>query len=208
MNQTIAVAGTGSSAASPDLAIVEIGVEVVARSFVAARTSAATEMGSVLAAMRGHGLEEANLTTTAYAINPEYDHRDGRRLRGYRVVNMVQARIRAIDTLGENIDAATAGSEHVVVRDLRFVHEDDSEVAAQARQAAWTDATAKAGQLAALAGVDLGPVVAIAEHRAHVGGAPARARAMEAAMASPIESGELAVTINIEVEFSIGNRAG
>ena len=206
MNNTIAVSGTGSAAAAPDLAIVEIGVDVLARSVAAARSAAATEMGAVVASLRNSGLQDADISTTSYNIHPEYDHRERRRLRGYRVSNMVEARIKDMDSVGETIDdaAAAAGSDHVVVQGLRFAHQDESALAADARTAAWADASAKAEQLAELAGVPLGSVVAVAEHRSHGGGPPMRARAMEAAMAAPIEPGQLGVTISIEAEFSIG----
>ncbi len=204
MSNTIAVSGSGSAAAPPDLAIVEVGVDVLAGSVAAARAAAASEMGAVVASLRGSGLEDADLSTTAYNIHPEYDHREGRRLRGYRVSNMVEARIKDMDSVGETIDAAAAaGSDHVVVQGLRFAHQDEAVLAAKARQAAWADASAKAKQLADLADVELGPVVAVAEHRSHAGGPPMRARAMEATMAAPIESGELSISVSLEAEFAI-----
>ncbi len=202
MNHTVAVTGAGSASAAPDLVIVDIGVEVQATSVAAARSASSAEMSAVIASLRQSGLEDADLTTTAYTINPEYDHRDGRRLRGYRVANMVEARIKEIEAVGEIIDAA-AGADHAVVRGLRFAHQDESGLATRARAAAWEDAKTKADQLAGLAGVELGPVVAMAEHRSHGGGPPLRAMAMEAAVAPPIESGELAVNVTIEVEFSL-----
>jgi uncharacterized protein YggE len=162
-------------------------------------------MTAVVASLRSSGIDEADLSTAAYNIHPEYDHREGRHLRGYRVSNMVEARIRNMDSVGETIDAAAAaGSEHVVVQSLRFAHQDETALAAKAREAAWTDASAKAKQLAGHADVELRAVVAVTEHRGHVGGSPPmRARAMEAAMAAPIESGELSVNVTIEVEFAI-----
>ncbi len=205
MNHTISVTGNGSAAATPSLAIVDIGVEVLAKSVVAARSAAAADMGAVIESLRSNGLGDSDLVTTSYSINPEYDHRDGRRLRGYRVANMVEARIKALDSIGEIIDAAAgAGSEHAVVRGLRFVHEDESGLAATARASAWADAQAKAEQLAELAGVELGRVVAMSEQRGHGGGPPMRAMAMESAMGAPIEAGELASIVAIHVEFAIG----
>ena len=67
-----------------------------------------------------------------------------------------------MDSVGETIDAAAAaGSDHVVVQGLRFAHQDETALAAKAREAAWADASTKARQLAGLADVELGAVVAI-----------------------------------------------
>ena len=208
MRQTIAVTGIGVAAAAPDVALVEIGIDVMAKSVAAARDAAATGMQRIVDSLRSSGLRDADMTTTSYAVHPEYDHREGRRLRGYRVSNTVEARITELDSVGEIIDAAAAaGGDHVTVRGLRFSHSDDTALMATARVAAWSDAEAKAAQLAELAGVTLGRVVAMTEHRVPGGPSPMRAMAMESAAAPPIEGGELGVSVSIDVEFAIPEEA-
>lgn len=205
MNETIAVTGTGSAAGPPDIALVNIGVEVLAGSVAEARATAAADIAAVLESLRGSGLTDSDLTTASYSINPEYDHREGRRLRGYRVSNMIEAQVRDLDDLGAIIDAAAqAGTDNTIVNGLRFVHENDIDLAATARTAAWEDARVKATQLADLAGVGLGPVVSMSEQRHGGGMPPMRAMAREAAMVTSIEPGELGVLVTIDVEFGIG----
>ena len=205
MNETIAVSGVGSASGPPDLAVVNIGVEVMALSVAEARSIAAADIGNVLESLRGNGLDDADLTTSSYSINPEYDHRDGRRLRGYRVSNVIEARVDQLDELGSIIDAAAqAGSDNTIVNGLRFLHKDDANLAVTARAAAWQDARDKAQQLADLAGVGLGPVVAMSEQGHQGGMPPIRAMAREAAMVTSIEAGELGVTVTLHVEFGIG----
>jgi len=205
MNQTIAVSGTGTASAPPTLAVVDIGVEVVDSSVATARAAAATDMAAVVASLRESGVADTRISTITYTINPEYDHGAGRRFVGYRVVNTVAAQIEDIDAVGDILDAATgAGGEHVVVRALRFQHQDPAGLEAEARTHAWDDTRNKARQLAELAGVVLGRVVAISE-QPHQGGAPVPLRAMAVAAAggAPIETGELAVTVSIHAEFEI-----
>jgi uncharacterized protein YggE len=205
MNETIAVTGSGSAVGPPDLAIVNIGVEVLAKSVAAARAAAASDIASVLESLRRSGIGDGDLSTTSYSINPEYDHREGRRLSGYRVSNIVEARVESLAELGQAIDAAAqAGSDHTIVNGLRFLHKNPTEHAALARSAAVEDARAKAIQLAELAGVGLGPVVSISEQDHHGGGPPLRAMVREAAMVTSIESGELDVNVTLHVEFAIG----
>ena len=205
MNETIAVTGAGSAAGPPDLAIVNIGVEVLAKSVASATAAAASDIASILESLRGSGLGDGDLSTTSYSINPEYDHREGRRLRGYRVSNLVEARVESLDELGQIVDAAAqAGSDHTIVNGLRFLHKNPTKLAALARSAAFDDARAKAIQLAELAGVGLGSVVSMSEQDHHGGGPPLRAMAREAAMVTSIESGEMDVDVTLHVEFAIG----
>ena len=205
MSNTISVSGTGSASAAPDLVVVELGVEVLSRSVADARTVAATAMQAVVNCLRDSGLGDADLATTGYSINPEYDHRNGPRLRGYRVATTVQARIGDVDGTGSTIDlAVAAGGDHVVVRGLRFAHRDETALGAAARSEAWRDALSKAQQLAELAGVALGPPVSISEQPGHVPGPIPRMMAMEAASSTPIEAGELSVATTVNVEFAIG----
>ena len=205
MNETIAVTGAGSAAGPPDVAIVNIGVEVLAKSVASATAAAASDIASILESLRGNGLGDGDLSTTSYSINPEYDHREGRRLRGYRVSNLIEARVESLDKLGQIVDAAAqAGSDHTIVNGLRFLHKNPTELAALARSAAFDDARAKAIQLAELAGVGLGPVVSMSEQDHHGGGPPLRAMAREAAMVTSIESGEMDVNVTLHVEFAIG----
>lgn len=205
MNQSIVVTGTGSAAAPPDMVIVNVGVEVLARSVAEARDKAAADAERVRQSLRSHGIGQTDMRTTALAIQPEYDHREGRRLRGYRATNTVEVRVKEVATVGELIDGvAAAGGDSTVVNGIHFTHEHPVELEATARNAAWEDAHRKASQLAELAGVTLGNGASITEGQSFGSPpTPIRAMAREAAMVTPVDAGELAVTVTINVEFSI-----
>ena len=203
MNQ-ISVGGTGSAAAPPDVAIIDVGVDVVARSVAEARSVAATDSAQVLEALRSHGVASLDLVTTAMSIRPEYDHREGRRLRGYCVANSVEAKVRDMEAVGKAIDAVAAVGDSIVINGIRFTHSDPAVLEKRAREAAWEQASRKATELAALSGVTLGPVIAIAEHSHGGPPTPVRAMAREAAgVVTPIAGGKLAVSVTIDVQFSI-----
>ena len=200
----ITVTGIGSAAAPPDVAIVTVGVEVVARSVAAARTQAATDGAAVIEALHSGGVGERDTSTTAFSLHPEYDHRNGRQLRGYRVANTVEARVRDLDSLGQLLDSViAAGGDNTVVNGIRFTHEDSTALDTVARTEAWQDARRKAAQLAELAGLELGKPSFITEQTHPPPMPPVRHAMLEATAATPIEAGELAVTVTITVGFAI-----
>jgi uncharacterized protein YggE len=139
-------------------------------------------------------------------LTSEYDYSSNeQRLIGYRVNNTVKAKIHDIETTGTVIDdAVAAGGDDVTVNGLSFSIEDNDELVAAAREAAWNDAQAKATQLAELSGQDLGQATSITET---VSMPPVPIPyAEEAALdraTTPIEPGTSAVTITLQVQFGL-----
>ncbi len=205
----ISVTGSGSAAAAPDIAIITVGVEVMARSVAAARTQAATDGVAVIEALQAGGVASRDMATTTFAIHPMYDHRNGRHLRGYRVTNTVEARVRNLESLGQLLDSVVAaGGDNTVVNDIRFAHEDTTALDTAARTEAWQDARRKAVQLAELAGLELGNASFINEE-SHPAPMPTPRHAMlESTPATPIEAGDLGVTVTITVGFALVARGG
>ncbi len=205
----ISVTGSGSSAAPPDIAIVTVGVEVVSSSVAAARTQAATDGAAVIEALRSGGVHQRDLATTTFSVHPEYDHRNGKHLPGYRVTNTVEARVRGLDSLGQLVDSVVAaGGDNTVINSIRFAHEDSTALDTAARNEAWQDARRKAAQLAELAGLELGDPTFINEQTRPSPTPPLRHAMMEGAAATPIEAGALGVTVIVEVGFAISARGG
>jgi uncharacterized protein YggE len=86
---------------------------------------------------------------------------------------------------------------------VSFGFEDSTVLDSEARDAAWLDARRKAEQLAELSGLVLGRPVAIAEQVHAIPGPAMTAMTMEAASATPIEAGESAVSVTIDVQFGV-----
>src|SRR5262244_7270 len=109
---TITVAGEGRVAARPDIAITTLGVDVYATSLSEAMAEAAGTMERVWQTLRGAGLQDADLRTARYSVQVErpYDQKTGRPSdsQGYRVVNLVEARIRDLGRVGVILDEAIA----------------------------------------------------------------------------------------------------
>ena len=203
----ISVSGMGEVTGAPDTVEVGLGVSVLGETVDQAATTAAEKAQAVIDALTSNGVAEEDITTTDYSIYPEYDYSSNEeRLIGYRVTNTVKAKIRDLDSTGAVLDAATvAGGDDVVVNGLSFSIEDNDELVAAAREAAWNDALTKANQLAELSGQSLGKATTITET---VSMPPipipyAAEAAGDRALETPIEPGTSAVTITLQVQFAL-----
>ena len=209
-SRKIHVTGNGSVVGEPDIATLNLGVSVEKKTVAEAREAAAVAMTAVLDALKARGIAENDIQTERFSIYPQYDYTEnGRVLRGYSVNNTVSAKVRALETLSGVIDAAAeAGGDIVVVNAIQFMIEDTTPLQTQARGLAVEDAAAKAQTLADASGVTLGKPITITEtsHAASPPIAFAReaAFAEESALSStPIEAGELTVTVNVTIVYEI-----
>jgi uncharacterized protein YggE len=199
----ISVTGSGEVTGTPDTLSVDIGVSVLASTVSEAASTAAASADAVITALVDGGVERTDITTTNYAVTPEYDWSfNEQRLLGYRVTNMIRAKIRDIPTAGETIDSAVAaGGDTTQVQGIAFSIEDDAEMIEAAREAAWNDALAKAQQLADLSGQSLGPATSITETISSPPVPYPWDRAVAEDAATPIEPGTSAVTVALQVQF-------
>jgi uncharacterized protein len=208
LDRTIVVSGTGRVSVPPDVADVRLGVNVTARTVGATRAGAARSMQAVLARLRAAGLADPDLQTSGLQLQPTYDYSpEGKppRLTGYSMSNTVVATVRDLDKLAEVIDGALAAGA-TSLDGVSFRIADPSPAARQARAAAMADAAAKAGELAAAAGVSLAGVVGITE--SSPGGGPVPMDKAMFAMAreasTPVEAGENEVVVSVSVAYRIG----
>lgn len=204
----IRVSGTGEASGPPDLAVLDLGVLAEAKTVEKARDIAAEAMNDVLDALKDDGVADEDIQTRQFRIDPEYEFPDGKReLIGFRVSNMVQVKVRDLDSVGEVIDdVAEAAGDIVQVHNLRFTIEEPEELEAQARREAVAEARSKAESLADLAGVKLGEPLSINES---FGPRPIPffeaplAVGRGAAEVTPIEPGELEVSVSVDILFAI-----
>jgi hypothetical protein len=179
-----------------------VGVSVLEPEASKAAENAAATANAVIEALVSADIERGDITTSLYAINPEYDHtRDGRRLLGYRVDNTLTIHIRGIDQVGAVLDAViAAGGDAVVIHGLALTVEDEAPLLEEARALAWADALAKARHLAGLAGLTLGDPLFIAEFLHGTPPIPL-SRMMAVEGATPIEAGTMEVRVGLQVRF-------
>ena len=208
--RTVHVTGSGSVVGEPDIATFNLGVSVEKASVEEAREAAASAMTDVIASLNANDVAEKDIQTENFSIYPQYDYTDnGRVLRGYSVNNTVSAKVRELESLSNIIDDAVgAGGDIVVVNTIQFMIEDATVLQTQARALAVKNAEAKAQTLAEASGVVLGKPVKITE--THSGGGPPIAFAESAEFAAdsarsstPVQAGELTVTVNVTIIYEI-----
>lgn len=209
----IMVTGTGSVNVEPDMAVVSLGVtkqEKTARAALDANTAA---MADILAAMKAAGIEERDLQTSNFSIQPQYIYpksssgNDNRpRIDGYIVRNSLTVRIRDLSTIGDVLDASVS----LGVNDggnLVFTNDDPQNAISEARAKAMKNAIEKASTLTSSAGVKLGDIIEISEQSFRNQPRPiAQARMMEMAAESapvPIAAGENSYEVSVNVTFGI-----
>lgn len=207
----IFVNGRGEVAVVPDVATLRLGIEAQSHSVAAAQSQANETMDQVMAALTANGVAEKDIQTQYFNIHrvTRWDNeRQQEIVIGYRVTNMVAAKIREIDNAGTIIDAvAVAGGDLTRIDSISFSVDDPSAYHQEARQKAMADARAKAEQLAELAGVELGKPTYISEN-VYIPSPVYPQRFLEGVAAAPaaetpISPGEMEISLTVQVVYAV-----
>ena len=165
--QGIWVSGQGKVMAVPDIATLRLGIEAQESTVVEAQAQATEAMERVMAALIVSGVAKKDIQTQHFSIqrvtkwNREKEQQE---MIGYRVTNLVTAKIRDIDEAGSIIDAvAKVGGDLTRIDNISFSVDNMSAYYDEAREKAMVEVKAKAKQLAKLAGVTLGKPTYISE---------------------------------------------
>lgn len=205
------VSGEGKVTAVPDVAILRLGIQAQESSVAEAQTQANEAMDKVMAALDDQGVAEKDIQTQYFNIQrvTRWDNQKEQEIViGYRVTNVVTAKIRDISKAGAVIDAvAVAGGDLTRIDSIGFTIDDPSAYYAEARQKAVADAAAKAKQLAEVAGVKLGKPTYISES-SYIPSPIYRQDMIEKAAAAPavetpISPGEMEISLNVQLTYAV-----
>ena len=213
--------GVGKVTATPDLALLSLGVEASAETVSEARETTSKAINAVIASLKSQGLREnTDIQTASFNIQPEYTYeevispresggtvrRSVQRLVGYRVTNTLTVKVRDLDSIGPVIDGAVlGGGDAIRVNSVQFTVEDNTALEDQARLLALRDAVRKADVYAQELGVGRGKLQFVAETStpSFSGGNVVRAFAEASAAPTPILAGELEVVVRVQTVFAI-----
>ncbi len=205
------VSGTGKVTVVPDITTLRLGIEAQEASVAEAQSKATEAMNQVMDALTDNGVAKKDIQTQYFSIHrvTRWDReKEVEIVIGFRVTNIVTAKIRDLDKVGVIIDAvAKAGGDLTRIDSIDFSIDDPSAYHEEAREKAMAEAKDKAKQLAKLAGVTLGKPTYISESiqvpppiypRVMYEGAPIPAPA-----APPISPGEMEISLTIQVIYAM-----
>jgi len=193
--------GTGKASAAPDTAVINMGVTQTGATVKEAQTKTNQIADQIISGLKNLGIEEKDIKTTNYSVNPEYSFSAGsQKITGYSVTQNFEVKS-PIDKANQVVDAATLGGANLV-GGISFTLEDEKmeELMNEARNEAVEKAKTSAEGLANAAGIKLGKIINIQESFGSTQPVPVfREAALDASAKSEPETQITAGESNVEV---------
>jgi hypothetical protein len=161
--RSIQVSGTAVVNVTPDRVLIQMGVQ--SNGYTPQRVEAVNSatINKMIRALKALGVEEKDIVTDWYVIDPIYDDGNSLTIEGYRIYNIVAITLRDISKVNKVIVASLkAGANQVV--NVEFYLSDLRKYRDQARELAMKAAQEKARDLASAAGAQTGCVMTINEN--------------------------------------------
>lgn len=217
---TINVSGEGEVVAKPDIGQFSFSVRAEGDDAASAQNASAESINEILSYLEEAGVEEEDIKTQNYYLNPNYRYETrvcpegsycppgDRVLDGYEVTQSVVVKVRDLDAAGDLISGVgQRGATNL--SQLQFTIDDESALKADARAAAIADARAKAERLAEDLDVRIVRLMSYYEEDRgdYYGmGGDAMMKSFsseEAAMAPQLPTGENVITTRVSVTFEV-----
>jgi uncharacterized protein YggE len=198
MSDFVEVVGAGSAEVVCDLVRIHLGANARSDSVAQAFAEANAAMDRMVAALRADGASD--LQSSGLEVHP--DHEGKGRARGFRASVGMRVTIHDVASAGTMLAAAVeAGGDASRVHSLRLLSSSTEQAQGLAREAAWSDAVAKAEHYAALAGRRLGRVLDISETGRQDG--PSHMLAHAAAAGGDMEGGTRPIIATLAVRWQL-----
>lgn len=201
------VVATGEVRRAPDVAQLGVGVVTTANDAKSALAANATQMASLVKAVRGAGIADRDIQTSGVNLQPQYAYRENQApaLTGYQAQNRVSVTVRDIGKTGDVIDAFVAAGANQI-DGPSFTLDKPEAALDEARKLALENARARAELYAKALGVQVSRIVSVDESGA--GFDPpmpmVRAKAMMAdAATTPVMPGEQSHSATLTVVFEL-----
>lgn len=203
---TITLMGRGAIEKAPDMAMINVGVQVEAKTAADAMAQQASQMNGVFAAVKASGIAERDMQTGSMSLNPVYEYPNNARprLTGYQASNAITIKVRKLDTLGKTLDAVVKGGGNTI-NGISFSVDQPEKFQNEARVEAIRDAAAKAELYAQAVGYKVKRIVTISEQEYYPQPPmPVMMRMQDmAAEATPIAAGEVSLVQTVNVVFEL-----
>lgn len=204
---TITLMGKGSINHAPDIAMINVGVSVEAKTAAEAMQQQASQMAGVFNAVKAAGIADRDMQTGNISLNPVYEYPNNARprLTGYQANNQINIKVRKLDALGKTLDAVVKGGGNTI-NGISFSIDEPDKFQNEARIEAIKDAAAKAELYAQAVGYKVKRIVTISEQEYYPQPVPMAAMRMQDAGGAPetqIAAGEVSLTQTVNVVFEL-----
>ncbi len=162
-DRTIQVSGSALINVQPDRAVIQLGVQSNGATPDEVEFSNTAAMQKVLKALRGKGVEDKDIATDIYVMEPVYENYDSLFIKGYRISNIVAVTLRDVSKSSAVITTALKAGANQVIR-VEFYTSELRKFRDQARELAIKAAQEKAQALAQAGGGEAGCVLNISEN--------------------------------------------
>jgi len=207
----LAVVGTGTANAEPEVARITFGVELRGDDPATLVDEGAEKIDRAVAAAQEMGVADEDVRTTGYSLwvenvyDPEKGVPTGEVI--YHLSHYVKLTLRDLDVVGELLATVVEAGANTI-SEVSFTVEDPEALVEQARQQALEDAGARAQQMAEGLGIALGKPISVAETG---GGFPVPVErgiggggmVMEEVAAPSISPGAFSVSVSVQIVYEI-----
>lgn len=201
---TVTVTGFGTIHAAPDIATVDVGVDLTRPTVAAAFSEANTTVQAIIAALTQLGIAPEDIQTSNLSVYSTTmpSPSGGADQPAYEVSNTVHVTVRDINQAEAVIDAAIqAGATSLY--GLSFGIADPSALETQARELAMQDAARRAGEYAALAHATLGDALVITESQNSAQPIMYAQRSVAGAGSAVVATGQTDVQVQVSVTYRL-----
>lgn len=228
-SDTVTVSGEGDVLAVPDTAQFSFMVQNTAADVATAQAVASKSENAILDYLKSQGVADADVQTTDYEINPQYEYQNAvcpqpagvlstlagapniycppgkQTLTGYQVSETISVKVHDTSKAGALL-SGIGGKGASNVSGLSFTSSNQDQLQNQARDKAIADAKTKAQALAKSLGVSLVRIVSFNENNGPI---PYYAKAVgmsadsAAAPAPQLPTGENKITSNVTITYEI-----
>lgn len=198
----MSINGRGSIKASPDIVVLNMGVTTEGTDLMSAQRENTVKMERVIEALKKSGIEDRDIETSSYIVEPIYENIEGKQIfKGYRVRNLLKVTVRDMGKAGQVIDTGVRNGVNAV-RDIEFTISNPSHYYDQALRLAIEDAVRKAEVAANTIGASVNriPKEIVEESFGVVLGVQSASMDVKAAV-TPIRPGPVDVTANVKATF-------
>lgn len=204
---TFDVTGEGKITASPDIALVTVGILANGQTVKQAQDQINSVINKVSDAIKKLGVDPKDIKTTNYNINPlRGDFVNGpAKITGYEASTNLSIKVRELDKANSVIDTATISGANQV-GGISFDVDNYAKFENEARIKAVEEAKKKAADASKIAGFKLGRIINYSENSGGISPLSYRAMAVEkniGGVPTQVEPGSNEITVTVTLSFEI-----